>query len=115
MWMVFIDRLLVVILTADAWPSFMRTSRSKRFFDGFPPPRNGACLESEQVEHTAERVIYHLFERLRPGIERGNGRRHDGAHLGHGGHVAQMRQRERCLAREQDKRPAFFQRYVGCS
>ena len=46
-------------------------------------------------------------------VERRHRRQDDRPHFGHGGHVAQMRKRQRGLARQQDQRAAFLQLHTG--
>src|SRR5882724_860852 len=58
------------------------------------PAPHQAEIDVEQVEHAPERVIDHLFERLRLRIECRNRRIDDCAGLGDGGHLADVAKME---------------------
>ncbi len=68
--------------------------------------------DGELVEHARQAGVDHGFDAGGPQIERGQGRENDAAHFRDGGHIAQMGEVERRLARQQHQFAALFQAHV---
>ena len=79
----------------------------------FSPAGGDARIETKQIEHATEAVVDHLRQVLRAGIEGGHRRGDDPAHLGDGGHVAQVRQGQRGFPGHQHQGPALLEGDVG--
>ena len=63
--------------------------------------------------HLADDVVDGVLQRLRPRVEAGHGRQHDGAGLRQLEQPAQVDLRQRRLARHDDERPPLLERDVG--
>src|SRR5206468_4763946 len=54
------------------------------------PARGQAVLDPQQVQHACNRMVDHLLDGGRPVVKARQWWKDDAAHLGDGGHVAQM-------------------------
>lgn len=67
----------------------------------------------DEVEHAGHAGVHHVLHAARVLVEGGQGRAADGAHLGHGEHVAQVHQVQRGFAHHQHQLAALFEHDVG--
>jgi hypothetical protein len=67
----------------------------------------------EQVEQAPDGMVDEFVERAGPGVEGRHRREDDAAHLGHGRHVAQVREVERGFAGDQHQAAALLEHHVG--
>src|SRR5688500_4294652 len=77
------------------------------------PALDALVLDVEEIEHAPHRVVHQVVDGLGAAVERRHRREDDPAHLGDGLHVADVREVERRLARDEHQPPPLLQDDVG--